>query len=25
MEVVFNMDNFHIFDPSLDPENPPVV
>ena len=25
MEVVFNMDNFHIFDPSLDPENPPVI
>ncbi|MDD3949233.1 MAG: sn-glycerol-3-phosphate ABC transporter ATP-binding protein UgpC [Anaerolineaceae bacterium] len=25
MQVVFNMDNFHIFDPSLDPENPPVV
>jgi len=25
MRVVFNMDNFHIFDPSLDPENPPVV
>jgi len=25
MRVVFNMDNFHIFDPSLDAENPPVV
>ena len=25
MQVVFNMDNYHIFDPSLDPENPPVV
>ncbi|NLB72371.1 MAG: sn-glycerol-3-phosphate ABC transporter ATP-binding protein UgpC [Chloroflexi bacterium] len=25
MTVVFNMDNYHIFDPSLDPENPPVV
>ena len=25
MQVVFNMDNFHIFDPSLDAENPPVV
>jgi multiple sugar transport system ATP-binding protein len=25
MEVVFNMDNFHIFDPSIDPENPPVI
>ncbi|MDD2521229.1 MAG: sn-glycerol-3-phosphate ABC transporter ATP-binding protein UgpC [Anaerolineaceae bacterium] len=25
MQVAFNMDNFHIFDPSLDPENPPVV
>ena len=24
-QVVFNMDNFHIFDPSLDAENPPVV
>jgi multiple sugar transport system ATP-binding protein len=24
-DVVFNMDNFHIFDPSADPENPPVV
>ncbi|MGI6249817.1 MAG: ABC transporter ATP-binding protein [Anaerolineaceae bacterium] len=25
MQVVFNMDNYHIFDPSADPENPPVV
>lgn len=25
MQVVFNMDNFHIFDPALDPENPPVI
>ncbi len=25
LQVAFNMDNFHIFDPSLDPENPPVV
>lgn len=25
MQVAFNMDNFHIFDPNLDPENPPVV
>ena len=25
IQVAFNMDNFHIFDPSLDPENPPVV
>ena len=25
VSVAFNMDNFHIFDPSLDPENPPVV
>jgi len=25
MRVVFNMDNIHIFDPSLDAENPPVV
>ncbi len=25
MQVVFNMDNYHIFDPSLDPENPPVI
>ena len=25
MQVVFNMDNLHIFDPSLDAENPPVV
>ena len=25
VQVVFNMDNFHIFDPSLDPENPPIV
>lgn len=25
MQVAFNMGNFHIFDPSLDPENPPVV
>ncbi len=25
MQVVFNMDNYHIFDPSKDPENPPVV
>ncbi|HNX46493.1 MAG: ABC transporter ATP-binding protein [Anaerolineaceae bacterium] len=24
-KVVFNMENYHIFDPSLDPENPPVV
>jgi multiple sugar transport system ATP-binding protein len=25
MQVVFNMDNIHIFDPSIDAENPPVV
>ncbi|MFZ3070051.1 MAG: sn-glycerol-3-phosphate ABC transporter ATP-binding protein UgpC [Anaerolineaceae bacterium] len=25
MQVVFNMDNYHIFDPNLDAENPPVV
>lgn len=25
MDVVFNMDNYHIFDPSLDAENPPSV
>lgn len=25
LQVAFNMDNLHIFDPSLDPENPPVV
>ncbi|HNW95513.1 MAG TPA: sn-glycerol-3-phosphate ABC transporter ATP-binding protein UgpC [Anaerolineaceae bacterium] len=25
MQVVFNMDNYHIFDPGLDAENPPVV
>ena len=25
MQVVFNMDNYHIFDPSLDAENPPVI
>ena len=25
LQVAFNMDNFHIFDPSLDPENPPVI
>jgi multiple sugar transport system ATP-binding protein len=25
MQVVFNMDNYHIFDPSIDAENPPVV
>ena len=25
MTVAFNMDNFHIFDPSQDAENPPVV
>jgi len=25
LQVAFNMDNIHIFDPSLDPENPPVV
>ena len=25
MDVVFNMDNYHIFDPSLDPENPRSV
>jgi multiple sugar transport system ATP-binding protein len=25
VKLVFNMDNFHIFDPSLDRENPPAV
>lgn len=25
LQLAFNMDNFHIFDPSIDPENPPVV
>jgi multiple sugar transport system ATP-binding protein len=25
VQVVFNMDNFHIFDPSVDQENPPAV
>jgi multiple sugar transport system ATP-binding protein len=25
VELVFNMDNFHIFDPSVDPENPIAV
>ncbi len=25
IKLVFNMDNFHIFDPSLDRENPPAV
>ena len=25
VEVAFNMDNFHIFDPSIDKENPPAV
>lgn len=25
MQVVFNMDNFHIFDPNADRENPPAV
>jgi len=25
IQVVFNMANFHIFDPSMDRENPPVV
>lgn len=25
VQVAFNMDNFHIFDPSLDKENPPAV
>jgi multiple sugar transport system ATP-binding protein len=25
VQVVFNMDNFHIFDPSVDKENPPAV
>jgi multiple sugar transport system ATP-binding protein len=25
VKVAFNMDNFHIFDPSLDRENPPAV
>jgi multiple sugar transport system ATP-binding protein len=25
VQVVFNMDNFHIFDPSTDPENPVAV
>jgi multiple sugar transport system ATP-binding protein len=25
MQVVFNMDNYHIFDRSMDPENPPAV
>ncbi|NLI45322.1 MAG: sn-glycerol-3-phosphate ABC transporter ATP-binding protein UgpC [Chloroflexi bacterium] len=25
MQVVFNMDNYHIFGPSIDAENPPVV
>ena len=25
MQVAFNMDNIHIFDPNLDPENPPVI
>ena len=25
IQVAFNMANFHIFDPSLDAENPPIV
>jgi len=25
VKLVFNMDNFHIFDPSADRENPPAV
>jgi multiple sugar transport system ATP-binding protein len=25
VQVVFNMDNMHLFDPSADPENPPAV
>jgi multiple sugar transport system ATP-binding protein len=25
VQVIFNMDNFHIFDPSVDKENPPAV
>ena len=25
VKVAFSMDNFHIFDPSLDRENPPAV
>ncbi|OJX47194.1 MAG: glycerol-3-phosphate ABC transporter ATP-binding protein [Chloroflexi bacterium 44-23] len=25
VNLIFNMDNFHIFDPSLDPENPPAI
>lgn len=25
VKLIFNMDNFHIFDPSLDKENPPAV
>ncbi|NLZ26136.1 MAG: glycerol-3-phosphate ABC transporter ATP-binding protein, partial [Chloroflexi bacterium] len=25
VEVVFNMDNYHIFDPGLDEENPVAV
>ncbi|MBP7212955.1 MAG: sn-glycerol-3-phosphate ABC transporter ATP-binding protein UgpC [Anaerolineaceae bacterium] len=25
LQLAFNMDNFHIFDPSIDAENPPVV
>jgi multiple sugar transport system ATP-binding protein len=25
VEVVFNMDNFHLFDPSADRENPPAI
>ncbi|MCE1252299.1 MAG: sn-glycerol-3-phosphate ABC transporter ATP-binding protein UgpC [Anaerolineae bacterium] len=25
IQLAFNMDNFHIFDPSQDPENPPAV
>lgn len=24
-QVIFNMDNFHIFDPSVDKENPPAI
>ena len=25
MQVFFNMDNYHIFDPNIDAENPPVI
>jgi multiple sugar transport system ATP-binding protein len=25
VQVVFNMDNFHLFDPAADRENPPAI